>query len=96
MLRYVLARGSIAIDGISLTVIRTDNETLAVSIIPHTLAETVLALKGPGDRVNLEADILGKYVERLLSFQSGEQQGAGRGRKSGGLTEAFLTENGYI
>lgn len=96
MLRYVLARGSIAIDGISLTVIRNDNETFAVSIIPHTLAETVLALKGPGDKVNLEADILGKYVERLLSFGSNGQQETGQGRRSGGLTEAFLAENGYM
>lgn len=96
MLRYVLPRGSIAIDGISLTVIRTDAETFAVSIIPHTLAETVLAFKEPGDRVNLEADILGKYVERLLAFQGPEQAGGGgRGRKSG-LTEVFLAENGYL
>lgn len=96
MLRYVLPRGSIAIDGISLTVIRADNETFAVSIIPHTLAETVLAFKEPGDRVNLEADILGKYVERLLAFQGPEQAGGGgRGRKNG-LTEAFLAENGYL
>lgn len=96
MLRYVLPRGSIAIDGISLTVIRADNETFAVSIIPHTLAETVLAFKEPGDRINLEADILGKYVERLLAFQGPEQAGGGgRGRKSG-LTEAFLAENGYL
>lgn len=95
MLRYVLPRGSIAIDGISLTVIRADEESFAVSIIPHTLAETVLAFKGPGDRVNLEADILGKYVERLLAFQSPGQAG---GRKGGSsrLTESFLAENGFI
>jgi riboflavin synthase len=95
MLRYVLPRGSIAIDGISLTVIRADKDTFAVSIIPHTLAETVLALKGPGDRVNLESDILGKYVERLLTFQSTEQAGGSRGRKSG-LTQTFLEENGFL
>lgn len=92
-LRYVLPRGSIAIDGISLTVIRVDDASLAVSIIPHTLAETVLAHKGPGDRVNLETDILGKYVERLLTFRGSEpSSSSGKGR----LTEAFLAENGFL
>lgn len=92
-LRYVLPRGSIAIDGISLTVIRADDRQLAVSIIPHTLAETVLDHKGPGDAVNLEGDILGKYVERLLHFRQGEA--APSGSKSR-LTAAFLTENGFM
>lgn len=95
VLRYVIPRGSIAIDGISLTVIRVTDRDLAVSIIPHTLAQTVLADKKPGDKVNLECDVLGKYVERLLAHRE-EPQDSRRGRKSGGVTEAFLAENGFI
>lgn len=92
MLRYVLPRGSIAIDGISLTVIRVEAACFSVSIIPHTLSETVLALKEPGDRVNLEADILGKYVERLLRFQDP----ALSTDKESRLTPEFLAENGFL
>ncbi|WP_438445548.1 riboflavin synthase [Gorillibacterium sp. sgz5001074] len=97
VLRYVLPRGSIAIDGISLTVIRVTEREFAVSIIPHTLAETVLADKGAGEQVNLETDILGKYVERLLTFRKGDEGGsASHNAKKGGLTEAFLAENGFL
>lgn len=95
-LRYVLPRGSIAIDGISLTVIRVTDRQFAVSIIPHTLAETVLAEKEAGDRVNLECDILGKYVERLLAFRTPE---AGGGKAPSGkskVTAEFLEENGFL
>jgi riboflavin synthase len=76
-LKYIVPRGSIAVDGISLTVVRADNRTFTVSIIPHTLAETVLADKHPGDRVNLETDILGRYIERLLQFGLADADGSG-------------------
>jgi riboflavin synthase len=76
-LKYIVPRGSIAIDGISLTVVRADDRTFTVSIIPHTLAETVLADKHPGDRVNLETDILGRYIERLLQFGLSDADGPG-------------------
>lgn len=87
-LKYIVGRGSIAIDGISLTVVTADSSIFSVSIIPHTLEETILADKHPGDTVNLESDILGRYIERLLHFKEPAQ--------SGGLTESFLVENGFI
>jgi riboflavin synthase len=64
--RYVISKGSIAIDGVSLTVAEAGAETLAVWLIPHTLAVTALGDKRSGDQVNLEFDLLGKYVEKLL------------------------------
>lgn len=67
ILRFVVEKGSIAIDGISLTVAKVDAESFSVSIIPHTRAQTNLATKHAGDTVNLENDCIGKYVERLLA-----------------------------
>jgi riboflavin synthase len=66
ILRYVVEKGSIAVQGTSLTVAGLDGDGFAVALIPHTLAETTLGALEPGDRVNLEADVLAKYVERLL------------------------------
>ena len=66
VLRYVVEKGSIAVDGVSLTVAGLDDEGFAVALIPHTLAETTLGDFAPGRTVNLEADVLAKYVERLL------------------------------
>lgn len=64
--RYVIEKGSIAIDGVSLTINQVESDAFEVNIIPHTATSVTLTLKGPGDRVNLEFDIIGKYVERLL------------------------------
>lgn len=66
LLRYVVEKGSIAIDGISLTVNRVDDTGFDVAIIPHTLEQTTLGGRRPGDPVNLEVDVIGKYVEKLL------------------------------
>lgn len=68
--RYIVHKGSIAIDGISLTIAEVTDATLAVWIIPHTIAVTNLRAKRPGDRVNLEFDLLGKHVEKLLLSRS--------------------------
>ena len=65
--RYVVLHGSITVDGISLTVAELDDESFVVSLIPETLARTTLGFKQPGDPVNLEVDILAKYVEKLIS-----------------------------
>ena len=65
LLRYFISKGSIAIDGISLTIARLDGNSVGVQIIPFTWQHTALAQAKPGDRVNLEVDVLGKYVERL-------------------------------
>ncbi|AUS27259.1 riboflavin synthase [Paenibacillus sp. P2(2022)] len=69
LFKYVLLKGSITIDGISLTVAQRTRNSFAVSIIPHTLAETALQAKREGDTVNIECDILGKYVEQLLHYR---------------------------
>lgn len=95
-LKYVIPHGSIAVDGISLTVASVDERSFAVSIIPHTLAQTVLQHKQPGDAVNIEFDLLGKYIDRLLSFG-----GRGAGSEAGGrpgkpMTMEFLAENGFL
>jgi riboflavin synthase len=66
ILRYCIEKGSVAIDGVSLTVAALDTTGFAVALIPHTLAETTLGALAPTDGVNLEVDILAKYVERLL------------------------------
>jgi riboflavin synthase len=66
LLRYVVEKGSIAVDGVSLTVAGVDAKTFEIALIPHTATVTTLGIKGPGDPVNLEVDLLAKYVERLL------------------------------
>lgn len=69
LFKYILLKGSITIDGISLTVAQRTGDTFAVSIIPHTLSEITLQAKREGDTVNIECDILGKYVEQLLNYR---------------------------
>jgi riboflavin synthase len=66
LMRYVVEKGSITVDGCSLTVVQPLDDGFTVAVIPHTLAVTTLGAKGPGDRVNLEVDVVAKYVERLL------------------------------
>jgi riboflavin synthase len=65
--RYLMEKGSVAVDGVSLTVAGVDDGRFRVAVIPHTAAVTTLGRRGPGDPVNLEFDILAKYVERLLT-----------------------------
>ncbi|HJB06612.1 MAG TPA: riboflavin synthase [Candidatus Enterocloster faecavium] len=74
LLRYVVEKGSIAVDGISLTVAQTGEGTFSVSTIPHTIANTILPTRQKGDLVNLETDVIGKYVEKLLQPRT-EQKG---------------------
>jgi riboflavin synthase len=66
LMRYVVTKGSITLDGCSLTVVDVFDDGFSVAIIPHTAEVTTLGRKGPGDRVNLEVDLIAKYVERLL------------------------------
>ena len=70
LLRYVVEKGSVAVDGVSLTVVDVLDDGFTVALIPHTAAVTTLGLKGPGDRVNLEVDVTVKYVERLLTWNA--------------------------
>lgn len=90
LLKYIIPRGSICIDGISLTVVDVTTSDFAVSIIPHTLENTSLAARRPGDAVNLETDVIGKYVERLLGDRARVDN-----PQSQGLSLAFLQENGF-
>lgn len=89
VLRLIIEKGSIAIDGISLTVAKVHKDSFEVSVIPHTGEETTLLKKQAGDIVNLENDVVGKYVERLLGFESAE---TGESR----VTMDFLAENGFL
>jgi riboflavin synthase len=66
--RYMVHKGSIAIDGISLTIATLDGDVLGVTIIPHTFPNTTLGLRRAGERVNLEVDVLAKHVEKLLAY----------------------------
>lgn len=88
LLRYIVEKGSIAIDGISLTVAKVTNSTFSVSIIPHTASETTLSMKKTGDIVNLENDIIGKYVERLIKTSEPHT-------RSSNITMEFLAKNGF-
>jgi len=98
--RYIVPQGSITVDGISLTVARTGADTFSVSIIPLTLKETALQYKDAGDTVNLETDIIGKYVDHLLHYgRPTAAEGlrpAGGANGSGGLSMAFLADNGFL
>lgn len=92
LVKYIIPRGSICIDGISLTVVDVQESSFSVSIIPHTLASTSLQERKPGDRVNLETDMIGKYVERLLLHPRNEQKTASQSR----MNLSFLQENGFV
>ncbi len=88
-----MEKGSVAIDGISLTVTMVQSERFEVSVIPHTLKETILGEKRIGSVVNLENDIIGKYVERLLFSTQKETQGMAQ--KETVLTREFLLRAGF-
>ncbi|MFN3258051.1 MAG: riboflavin synthase [Ilumatobacter sp.] len=66
LMRYVVEKGSVTVDGISLTVVEPKPSSFTVAVIPHTAAITTLGVKGPGDRVNIEVDVMAKYAEKLL------------------------------
>ncbi|RDU38297.1 riboflavin synthase [Neobacillus piezotolerans] len=91
LMPYLILKGSVAVDGTSLTVFGVTGDTFTVSLIPHTLSETILSLKGAGDIVNVECDMLGKYVHHILN--PGKRS---IGEKKQGLTAQFLENNGFI
>ena len=88
ILRLIVEKGSICIDGISLTVAKVDEAGFQVSVIPHTGEETTLLEKVPGNLVNLENDVIGKYVEKLLGLNEKE-------KKESGITMEFLEKFGF-
>lgn len=93
LMRYIVTKGSVAVDGISLTVAESEDRTFALSIIPHTWENTTLRDKRAGDTVNIECDILGKYVEKLLG---GYLAGTDRNAERGGVTMELLKRSGYV
>lgn len=95
--RYIVPVGSICIDGISLTAARVEQNTLTVAVIPHTWAHTTLQELAVGGSVNLEFDILGKYVERLMLFGNVPHQHPAQTASAphAGITEEWLTTMGY-
>ncbi len=94
ILRYIIEKGSITLDGISLTVAKVTNSNFSVSIIPHTRAQTNLASKKVGDVLNLENDLVGKYVERLMLQLIAASQEQPE-QKSSGITKEFLSHYGF-
>ncbi|WP_319402899.1 riboflavin synthase [uncultured Anaeromusa sp.] len=91
VMRYIIAKGSIAIDGTSLTIVDYGTDWFSVSLIPHTASLTTVGLKESGSKVNLEADVLGKYVAKLLGLQNGDE----KKQASSGLTMEFLQQHGF-
>lgn len=89
ILRYIVEKGSVAIDGISLTVVSVSDHDFTVSVIPHTASVTVLGEKHTGDTVNIENDIIGKYVERLMKPDSENAS------SKSNITMEFLAEHGF-
>lgn len=93
LLKYIIEKGSIAIDGISLTVAYVDDKCFKVSLIPHTSSNTTLLSKQVGDIVNLENDVVGKYIDKLMRNQELEKE---RQNKKSSIDSKFLMENGFM
>lgn len=93
--KYIIEKGSIAIDGISLTVARESEGEFWVSIIPHTGKETTLLSKKPGDIVNLENDVIGKYIERFVNYRDKNEAKEKQNFKESTLTKEFLLKSGF-
>ena len=88
LMKYIVEKGSVAIDGISLTVAKVCTKDFSVSIIPHTVKETILSHKSVGDIVNIENDVIGKYVEKFINFPQ-------KNKDKKNITMDFLINNGF-
>lgn len=89
--KYIIEKGSIAIDGTSLTVNSCDAKTFSIVVIPHTLEVTLLGTLREGDTVNIEVDLIGKYVEKMLQAESDDPQ-----KSQGGINPEFLAKHGFM
>ena len=92
--RYMIAKGSVAVDGISLTINSVEKEEFAVSIIPHTAKVTTIGIKSIGDSVNIETDMIGKYVERFLRGDASRQNE--NAPEKSGIDMDFLAKTGFL
>jgi len=93
--KYIAAKGSITIDGVSLTVNRVDDVHFEINIVPHTIQETIIGSYQSGTKINLEVDVIARYLERLLQ-QGGMEQMAQTSGMSSKITESFLAKSGYL
>jgi riboflavin synthase len=91
--RYMIPKGSVALDGISLTINRCLQDTVEVSIIPQTAHVTTIGIKKSGDKINIETDMIGKYVERLLG---GGSPHSAEGKRKEGIDMALLAKSGFL
>jgi len=91
LLRYIIPKGSVAVDGVSLTVIDVEEGGFSFSLIPHTARETTLGELEVGAEVNLETDLIGKYVEKLLQPMASQEEA-----KERGITVEYLLQNGFL
>jgi len=89
--KYIAAKGSITIDGVSLTVNRVDGEHFEINIVPHTIQETIIGHYQSGTKINLEVDVIARYLERLIQYGGMESVS----KTSANITEAYLNENGF-
>ena len=89
--RYIIEKGSIAIDGTSLTVNTCDDKTFSIVVIPHTLVVTLLGVLQAGDSVNIEVDLIGKYVEKMLQAEEHDPQ-----KSQSGINPEFLAKHGFM
>ena len=92
--RYMITKGSVAVDGISLTINNCESDFFSVSIIPHTAKWSTIGLKNIGDRVNIETDMIGKYVERFIRGMPGGKEEIGPNRTD--IDHAYLVKTGFI
>ncbi|UCZ54704.1 riboflavin synthase [Bacillus shivajii] len=88
--KYMMMKGSVCVDGTSLTIFGLSEDSFTISIIPHTIQETIIGEKEPGDIVNIECDMLAKYMEQLLYYRTSNDE-----TSSEKLTESFLKEHGF-
>lgn len=88
LMKYIVEKGSIAIDGISLTIAKVTEDNFSVSIIPHTAQETILSHRSVGDIVNIENDVIGKYVEKLITYEKNK-------KVESNITMDFLMKSGF-
>ncbi|HKK10895.1 MAG TPA: riboflavin synthase [Bacteroidales bacterium] len=87
-IKYLIPKGSVAVNGISLTVVDVEEDSFTISVIPHSLSETTLNEMKTGDKVNIEVDMTAKYIERFLSFRQ-------TGKKKNDVSMDYLKENGF-
>ncbi|WP_368490648.1 riboflavin synthase [Clostridium sp. BJN0013] len=90
LLKYMVSKGSISLDGVSLTIAEVYEDCISVSLIPHTKAQTILQYKSVGDEINVECDLIGKYIENFILRREKKPS------KNSNITEELLKENGFF